>query len=83
MQFLEILFIIIVSFYILGWLGRWWLRRYMKRVQKKMQQFQQQQYQARQPKPEGQVNVDVKPKQEKIYTRDEGEYVDFEEINDD
>ena len=35
------------------------------------------------PKKEGEVKVDVKPKQEKKFNKSEGDYIDFEEINED
>jgi hypothetical protein len=51
-------------------------------VNKKMADMQQQQqaYYNRQHKSEGEVTIDVKPDKKKKFSKDSGDYVDFEEI---
>jgi hypothetical protein len=51
-------------------------------VNKKMSDMNEQQkaYYNAQRKREGEVNIDVKPEKKKKYSKNSGEYVDFEEI---
>ena len=51
-------------------------------VNKKMSDMnsQQQAYKNAQKKREGEVTIDAKPENKKKYSKDSGEYVDFEEI---
>jgi hypothetical protein len=83
MGVLKVILIVIASFYVLGWLGRLWLRSYMKKMQKRMEDLhQQRQGGGYQQKKEGEIKVEIKNKQGKKFTKDQGDYVDYEEIKD-
>jgi hypothetical protein len=77
---LEVILIIVIVFYLLGLIARIWFKSYIQRLQKKMEQQQRVYEDSR--KPEGQVTIQFdKKNQNKNSASDEGEYVDFEEIN--
>lgn len=82
MLFLKILLIVICSFYVLGWLGRLWLRSYLKKVQRRMEDLQKQQQRGYQQKGEGEVKVEIKDKKGKQFSKDQGDYIDYEEVKD-
>lgn len=72
-RFLLILFII---FFVIKIFTRYILRSYLKNVK---QNFENQQHQSN-TKKEGDVTINTKPDQSKKIEKDEGDYVDFEEI---
>lgn len=83
MTFLLILFLLFfVGPYLVRWLMPILLKSFMKRAQNQMnQQYQQQEPQH---KKEGEVNLNSNSKTEKPSEKDKlGDYVDFEEIEDD
>jgi hypothetical protein len=63
--------------YILPGLLSNFLNRKMEDFNKRMQNFQNQQYNR---KNEGEVTIDYEPSSKKQFSKDSGEYVDFEEI---
>jgi len=84
---MEVLLKIILFFFILSFLGRlffryvlpWWLKRYVK---KKQQQFNQQFYNGEeQSNSEGETSINKDPEDAKV-NPEVGEYIDFEEIDD-
>ncbi len=83
---MEVLLKIVLFFFILSFLGRlffryvlpWWLKRYVK---KKQQEFNQQFYNNGQPKPEGETSIHKDSEDAKV-NPEVGEYIDFEEIDD-
>jgi hypothetical protein len=80
MGFLKVLLIIIASFYLLGWIGRIMLRRYIKKMQKKMQDQQKYYYESQNRRPEGEVKIEVNKGKSKKFSKNDGDYVDYEEI---
>lgn len=76
---LKVILIIIVSFYILGFLLRFLLFRFLKKLQNKASQFTYQQ--AEPERKEGEVIIDYIPKNKKS-KKDKGDFVDYEEVKD-
>ncbi len=72
-RFLLILFVI---FFIVRIFTRYVLRRYFSKMQQNFED-QQQQYQN---KKEGDVTINTKPNSSKKIDKDEGDYVDYEEV---
>lgn len=72
-RFLLILFLI---YFMVRIFTRYVLKSYLKNVQRNMEN-QQNQYNR---KKEGDVTINTKPKTDKKIDKDEGDYVDFEEI---
>ncbi|MDA3891929.1 MAG: hypothetical protein PF517_09740 [Salinivirgaceae bacterium] len=74
LKFLLIFFIVI---YLIGYLGRFLFTRWIKKVSN--QQMGGKDFN---PKPEGEVTVDSNAKKSKKDRFEDGDYVDYEEIND-
>ncbi|MFH2095936.1 MAG: DUF4834 family protein [Bacteroidota bacterium] len=79
MGFLRFLLIFIVVSYVLSLIFRFIIRRYFRKVQNNFEQ-QQQNYRSA-GKKEGEITIEKKPEKEKKFDSDEGEYIDFEEID--
>ena len=80
MAFLRTILIIIIVVYILKLIGRYVIPLLIKRQINKFQQ-ENNRYSNYKQKPEGEVTVETDSKQNKRFNSDEGEYVDYEEIN--
>jgi len=74
LKFLLIVFIII---YILGYVGKWFLANWIKKVSK--QQMNTSEYNQ---KKEGEITVETNTTNTNKKFKDDGEYVDYEEIKD-
>ena len=81
MGFLKVLLIIIASFYLLGWIGRIMLKRYVRKMQKKMHDYQKNYYESQTRRPEGDIKIEVNKDKGKKFTKNDGDYVDYEEVN--
>ena len=79
MAFLRTILIIIIVVYVLKLIGRYIIPMLIKRqVNKFQQENNRQNYQQ---KPEGEVTVEKEKTSNNKFNSDEGEYVDYEEIN--
>ena len=81
-RFIGIVFIIIASFYVLGYIGRLLFPYIMTRIAKRMMNNfpgGQDMYNKSKEK-EGEVNIKYTEKGTKNPNKDKGEYVDYEEI---
>jgi membrane protein implicated in regulation of membrane protease activity len=76
--FARFLLILFAIFFLVRIITRYALRRYFTNMQNN---FQNQQNQYNQKK-EGDVTINTKPKTGKKINKDEGDYVDFEELED-
>ncbi len=80
-NFLRTLFIILIIYYVFRFLGRYvfpyMLRRAVSNMVNKQQQYAGQQTR----QPEGKVTVEKNQRRQTHYAKDEGEYVDFEEVD--
>jgi len=81
MGFIKTVLIIVVAFYVIGFIGRYLVPFFIKRQIKKFQNQQNNQQQASQQKEEGSVTVNSKGKQGNIIDANEAEFVDFEELD--
>ncbi len=79
MAFLRTILIIIIVVYVLKLIGRYVIPLLIKRQINKFQQENNRQ--TYQQKPEGEVTVEKEKPEGKKFNSDEGEYVDYEEIN--
>ena len=82
-MFLKVL-IIILCIYFLGRMiirgvVSWFLGDTVKKMDDKIRQ-QQEEIKRQKKKTEGQVTINYQPKQDKNFGKDEGDYVDFEEV---
>lgn len=83
MGFLKTIAIIILVFYAIKFIGRLAAPFLVKKMADKMnEKFQGQQQKQEPTKPEGEVTVDKQPTKESKFSKNEGEYVDFEDIKD-
>lgn len=94
MVFLQVIFFIILGFYLLGWIGRMLLRYWILKKQKEFQQngtmggftFKQYNWGAGQNRStqtevrEGEIKVERNASTEKKVSGKVGDYVDYEEI---
>jgi len=79
MAFLRTILIIVFVVYVLKLIGRYVIPLLIKRqINKFQQENNKQNYQQ---KPEGEVTVESNKINDKKFNSDEGEYVDYEEIN--
>ncbi len=82
-SFLSVIFWVLIIYYafrlILRYLVPFLLVRFVKRMQSRMPGFEQTQHQ---PQHEGEVKVKYTPKEPAKSDSNIGEYIDFEEIND-
>jgi hypothetical protein len=76
--FFKIIFIALLIYYLIRGIGRFLLRGFINNVNGQMRQ--QENVSGRNRKKEGNVTVDYKPYKDKNIGKDEGDYVDFEEI---
>jgi hypothetical protein len=80
---LRVIFVFAIVYMVIRFLTRHifplLLGNYVSRKMSEMQQNHQGNYNSRR-KHEGEVTIDGKPGQKKRYSKDTGEYVDFEEI---
>ena len=81
MGFLRTIFIIVLIYYLIKFIGRLLAPFAIKKISERMQQnFHQKEEES---KPEGEITVENRnQKQETVIDNDEGEYVSFEEIKD-
>ena len=79
-KFLTYVFFLFMFFYLMKHVGRLLFPFLMKRFEKKMtNSFPNQASQAEQ-KRKGEVTIDHKPKSAKKVNKDEGDYIDYEDI---
>jgi archaellum component FlaG (FlaF/FlaG flagellin family) len=76
MALIKFVLILFVIFFLIRVFARYVLRSYVKNMQRNFNDRQNQQSQ----KKEGDVTINTKPQKEKKIDRDEGDYVDYEEI---
>ncbi len=76
MALIKFVLILFVIFFLIRVFARYVLRSYVKNMQGNFNDRQNQQSQ----KKEGDVTINTKPQKEKKIDRDEGDYVDYEEI---
>jgi hypothetical protein len=80
---LRVIFVFAIVYMVIRFLTRHlfplFLGNFVNRKMSEMQD-QQQAYYNKQQKREGEVSIDVKPDKKKKFSKDSGEYVDFEEI---
>ena len=74
LKFLLIFFIVI---YVLGYVGKWFFAHWIKKMSN--QQMNQKEYNN---KKEGEVTIDVKETKNGNKFKGDGDYVDYEEVND-
>jgi len=88
-KFLGIILIIILSLYVLQWLGKLLLPFILKKLMQKMAEkafgqhvdfSQQNQYSEQNNKQEGDVTVTYNQKSQNRKSKEEGEYIDFEDV---
>lgn len=88
-KFLGIILIIILSLYVLQWLGKLLLPFILKKLMQKMAEktfgqhvdfSQQNQYSEQNNKQEGDVTVTYNQKTQNRKSKEEGEYIDFEDV---
>ena len=81
MGFIKTVLIIVVAFYVIGFIGRYlvpfFIKRQIKKFQKQQNNYQEQDKQ----KEEGNVTVNSQAKQERIIDTSDAEFVDFEEVD--
>lgn len=83
--FLTFILILVLSFYLVGWLGRVLLRRWIMRKQEEMAGrfteggYQTGQRSGRKSRREGEVTIQTKNTPAKKVNREVGEYVEYEE----
>lgn len=77
MALVRFLFILLIIYFIIRIFTRYVLRFYLNNMQRKYEN-QQNQYNK---KREGDVTINTKPNKTKKIDKDEGDYVDFEEID--
>ena len=82
-NFIRTLFIIAVIYFVIRILSRYVLPLLIDKGVKNMQQkmYEQQKQNQRPNRREGEVTIEKKRKQDKRYDQDEGEYIDFEEVD--
>ena len=76
MGFIRTVLILVVAFYIIGFIGRLLVPFLIRRQVRKYGQ-QQNKYKE---KKEGEITIDKNPKKNNILNNNDGEYVDYEEI---
>ena len=74
LKFLLIFFIVI---YVLGYVGKWFFANWIKKMSN--QQMHQNEYNN---KKEGEVTIDVKSTKGEKKFKDDGDYIDYEEVGD-
>ncbi len=74
---LKFIFIAFLIIYLLGYIGRYLLSRWLKKFQ---QGAQGQATQGGKSQKEGEVTINNNPTEKKHFSKDDGEYVDYEEI---
>ncbi|MDX8338080.1 DUF4834 family protein [Draconibacterium sp. IB214405] len=80
--FVRTLFIIAIIYFGIRFISRYLFPKLIDKGMKNMQQKMQEQQRQQQPKrPEGEVTVEGRPGQNKANQKDNGEYVDFEEVD--
>jgi len=79
MGFLRFIIIFLVVSYLLSLLLRFMFKRYIKKVQKNFNERTQEYNNMN--KNEGDISVDYSPESEQRTNNNDGEYVDFEEID--
>ncbi len=80
MVFLKFLFIFFLILYLLSLIFRYLIKRFVKKAQKNFEE-RTKDYQNTN-KQEGEVTVDYKQNSKTTITDNEGEYIDFEEVDD-
>ena len=81
MGFIKTVLIIVVAFYIIGFIGRYLVPFFIKRQIKKFQNQQNNYQQTANKQEEGEVTVNKQQKQSNIIDANDAEFVDFEEID--
>jgi flagellar biosynthesis/type III secretory pathway M-ring protein FliF/YscJ len=80
MNLLRTLFILLLIYFIGRIVTRTLLREYVKNLSARAQQQEEIARQKKRKEKEGEVTIKYAPKPEKSFGREEGDYVDFEEI---
>lgn len=78
MAFLRFLFIFFLVSYVIYLIGKWWFRWKINKIKKDIDARGNQQKNKRK---EGDVRVDYNPGSKKIFNDNEGDYVDYEEVD--
>ena len=78
MALLRFLFIFFLVSYVIYLIGKWWLGWKIKKMKKDFEARGTSQQNHRK---EGDVHVDFNPGSKKIINDDDGDYVDFEEVD--
>jgi len=79
MGFIKTIFIIVIAFYLIGFIGKYLFPFLIKRQVKKMQNRHNSYYQQEE-KQEGEVTVDTTRNKKNILDSNQAEDVDFEEV---
>ncbi len=74
------IFIILIIYYGSKFVGRYLLRGFVSKAANEARRQQDQVQNQQKKKKEGEVTVNYKPKSNKAYQKEEGDYIDFEEI---
>ena len=86
MGLLRTLAILVISYYVFKFFGRYiapiFLRKVMKNVEKKMKEQQQYQQPEGSKEKVGETVIEKKPSKIKQSKKDAGDYVDYEDVND-
>lgn len=81
MVILKFLFIVFVVFYLIILLGRLYLRHIVKKSKERFQQEGNANHtNNKKNKKDGSTHIQYQPKEKKNIPKDEGEYIDYEEI---
>lgn len=80
MIILKFLLIVFVVFYVILLLGRLYIRRFIKRNSRQYQQQKDRTQAGNERQKRGETYVQYKPDEKKNIPKDEGDYVDYEEI---
>lgn len=82
MGFIKTVLIIVVAFYVIGFIGRYlvpfFIKRQIKKFHKQQNNYQEQD---KQQKEEGNVTVNSQTKHDRIIDTSDAEFVDFEEVD--
>jgi uncharacterized membrane protein len=81
MGFIKTILIIVVAFYVIGFIGRMLVPMFIKRQVRKFQQGTGNNNKHKERKNEGEITVNSKSKQENLLDATDTEYVDFEEVD--
>ena len=77
---LKFLLFLLIAFFVLRALGRFFVVSTFSNLNKKMQEQMRHQQQSQQNMPEGHVSVDATPGKKPRSGKDDGDYIDYEEV---